>query len=720
MAAVRRRAIAAAGVLAVLTLAGPPLVSARATSGDPDRGDPSAPKNVATTVPAIAKGMPRDQSGLAVTIDAISPSALKPGKPLRLSGQVTNVGEARWRDAQVYLDIASDPVTTKGGLDDLTSSDEPFGTRIVRFGLFDEIGSVPAGATKSYRLNIPYSELPLSGASGVYRVGVSVLATNRDGARVEDARADTVISLVADLDTAPTKVTTVVPVTAPIIRHPSGNFLDDRLAVSLAAGGQLRNLVDFLNAVPVDTVEIVVDPALLDAVQDMTDGYFVTTRQDEADDNRGRGGTGQVAAEGWLAAFNAATSRQDVLLMAWASPDASALAHVQMPGIVEAAVHASDEYAVDQGLIAPTVSWQKGGSSTRRGLVVARTARAVIQFVSAASLVDLVPSGDSAYLPPLVTMPTARGPLTAAVTASELAGQRLTANTSVLDFRQDLMAESTVRSLEGVPGASPALIALPFGWDPGDQVQQLDVAAAYELKTVNPVDLEAATQSTPTTYEGPIRPLARQGLSEELLTAVARLRTNGYTFSDLLTDNSAATAALEQRLAESASSLWVSKPQERLALIRMQARGAAEQLSKVTVTGPTFVALSSGSGRFPLTITNNLLESVTLRVNVRPRNPALRIDPIEDLVLEPGQSRDIEVTTRSDRSGLTPVRVRLTTVTDHVFGAPWEFDVRATQIGLAIWVVMGLGGVILVGTAGFRLVRRFRTQGLHPRQKPSP
>ncbi|MDQ3484015.1 MAG: DUF6049 family protein, partial [Actinomycetota bacterium] len=124
--------------------------------------------------------------------------------------------------------------------------------------------------------------------------------------------------------------------------------------------------------------------------------------------------------------------------------------------------------------------------------------------------------------------------------------------------------------------------------------------------------------------------------------------------------------------------------------------------------------------RFPLTITNGLTESVTLRVNVRAKNPALRIDPIEELVLEPGQSRDIEVTTRSDSSGLTPVRVRLSTVDGRTFSAPWEFDVRATQIGVAIWVVMAVGGAILVGTVAFRLVRRIRTHGLHPREKPSP
>ncbi|MEJ7743480.1 MAG: hypothetical protein WKF73_13620 [Nocardioidaceae bacterium] len=339
------------------------------------------------------------------------------------------------------------PGDHEGGLDEINSSDEPFGTRIVEFGLFEEIGAVTPGTTKSYRLRIPYAKLELSGATGAYRVGVSVLAANRDGRDFDaDARADTVLSLVSDVAAAPTEVVTVVPVTAPVTRHASGNFLDDRLAAEISAGGRLRNLVDFLAAVPAGTVEIVADPALLNALQDMSDGYVVATRQQEADQGTGRNGTGEVAARDWLEDFDSATSRHDLLLMAWGSPDASALALRQMPGIVQAAVHASEEYAVDQGLIAPTVSWQKGGASTRRGLVVARAAGAAIQFVSADSLVNLRAEADSAYLPSLVTVRTATGELTAAVTAGELAGQRLTSRTSLLDFRQDLMAEATIRS----------------------------------------------------------------------------------------------------------------------------------------------------------------------------------------------------------------------------------------------------------------------------------
>ncbi len=726
MAAERRWPAAAVAVTASVLLACP---------AAPGAAEVGTAATVAATSPALVAATPvrltpvaladplSSETGLTVTIERLSPGALEPGKSLRIRGRVTNVGDLRWRDAQVYLDIASDPVTTKGGLEEITSSDEPFGTRIIKLGLFDEIGAVPPGTTKTYRLEIPYKSTPLSGAPGVYRVGVSVLATDRDGVREVDARADTVMPLVTDpdLDAAPTPLVTVVPVTAPIKRHASGNFLDDRLADSISSGGRLRNVVDFLNAVPPDTIEMVADPALLDAVEDMSKGYLVTTRAEEVEPGAGRDGSGQSAAADWLADFQAAASRQSLLLMAWGAPDAIALSRAWMPGIVEAAVRASEDYATDRGLIAPTVSWQKDGASTRRALVIARSARATIQFVADKTLVDLRPAGDSAYLPSMVRVPTPAGQLTAAVAAGELAGQRLTAATGLLDFRQHLMAEATIRFLEAPAAPSPALVALPFDWDPGDEADAVSLAGAYGLQVVDPVGLEAVTQTTPTPYLGPIRPADGQPrLGAELTRAIERLRTTGETLSDLLTAKDEDVAAFEQRLAESASSLWLSQPQERLALTRMESRRVVEELSKVTVTGPTFVALSSRSGSFPLTITNGLKQQVTLSVHVQPRNPALRIDPIEDLVLAPGQSRDIEVTTRSNGSGLTPVRVRLQTVNHRVFGAPWEFDIRATQIGLAIWVVTGVGGAVLIGTAALRLVRRFRTQGFHPRQKPSP
>ena len=56
-------------------------------------------------------------TGLVISMDKIKPAALAPRKDLVIKGTVTNGGAKTWRDAQVYLDIESQPATTRAALD---------------------------------------------------------------------------------------------------------------------------------------------------------------------------------------------------------------------------------------------------------------------------------------------------------------------------------------------------------------------------------------------------------------------------------------------------------------------------------------------------------------------------------------------------------------------------------------------------------------------------
>lgn len=696
-----------------------------ATTAGASMGAPAVTRATDTTTGEDRTELERE-TGLSMKIDAIRPAAIRPDEPLRLRGDVINQGSTRWDDAKVYLDIATTPTTTKTDLDAFDDDDD-FGERIVTIGLFDEIGDLRRASTKSFRLRIPFDELGLSGELGVYRVGVRVIAGDDTGRDVR-ARSDTWLPLQPDQNrpVAPTRIVTLVPVTFPIIRHDSGNFVDERLASALSRGGQLRNLLDFVLNAPADSLQIVADPALLQAVRDMADGYVVTTFEQESDDaTTGSDGTGVEDADVWIRDFDRVTASQTLFLTAWQLPDASAYARAQLPIVVDAAIDASGGYALDRRLLAPLVHWQLGGGSTRRGLVVARSAGADIEIVSTDSLPNLGPVAESSYPPSIIDVPTSQGSLTATVYARSIAGAELDLDMSALAFRQHLMAEATVRMLDAERGdptaAGPWVLATPFGWDPGPAADSVDLDAGYGFRPLRPVDLALARLSSPVPYQGPIEPSRTQASPpSELVSAVRRLRQQGTTITDLLTDKVAATDSFEQRLASAGTSQWVTRSKLRLALIRRSARLASEALSQVTVTGPTFVALSSESGRFPLTVTNGLDTAITVAIRVRPDNPALRIDPLEPLQLEPQDSVDIEVRTSSDRSGVTAVRVRLTTVRDRAFGEPYEFDVRATQIGAAIWVVIAVGSGIVLVAAAVQITRRIRTTGLTPREKPSP
>jgi Family of unknown function (DUF6049) len=454
---------------------------------------------------------------------------------------------------------------------------------------------------------------------------------------------------------------------------------------------------------------------LRQAVSQMTDGYLVQSLGQAALGVAGSAGTGRRAAVSWLRELDAVLARQQTTLLPWGNPASASLADAGLPGVVEAAVSSSQRYAAANSLTQTVVDWQDNGSTDRKGLAVSRVAGATIHVVSENSLPGLSRADPTTYPPNQVSINTQPGPVTAVVTRSDVGGVRFSTRLSALRFRQALLAEATVRSLSERHHPT-SVIAAPFNWDPGRIRPALDIGSAYTFRTVAPESLATLGQTLPTTYPLEVTASSRQPeLSSKIFSALKRLRDNGHIYTELLTDHAQASMTFDQQLAMAGSSTWRWKPNRGLGLIRELSHQLAGQVSAVTVTGPAFVAMSSSSGRFPLTITNGLDVTVTVKIFVNPLNKALKIGPISALSLGPGQSRDIRVATSADGSGLTQVRARLSTINDRRFGHPFDFNVRATQIGVAIWIAMGVVLALLLVTAGRRIYRRARGQGFKTR-----
>jgi hypothetical protein len=281
-----------------------------------------------------------------------------------------------------------------------------------------------------------------------------------------------------------------------------------------------------------------------------------------------------------------------------------------------------------------------------------------------------------------------------------------------------MMAEATVQALQ--ERTSPVVLGLPFYWNPGPKAATTDLLAGLSIPTLSAQPVSAAATVVPTPYDGRVvRPETAPSLSDEQFDAIRQLRRSSRIYLAILAETDGVEGSFERQFAISGSSAWEVAPGRGQVLTKREVRLVQESLREVTVTAPTFVALSSGSGPFPVTVSNGLDVPVTVRLFVRPRNPALQIEPIDELRLEPGQQRDVQVRAHADGSGLTPVRVQLATPDERRFGPISEIDVRATQIGLAIWIVMGVGLVVLVGAAIIRIIRRLRSPGAFtPREEP--
>ena len=90
-----------------------------------------------------------------------------------------------------------------------------------------------------------------------------------------------------------------------------GKFRDNELATSLMPDGKLGKLVSSISNARETWV---IDPALIEEVIDMSDGYSIKGKEDEA---------GQAAAVNWLAQLKFSIGNSPVIALPYGNPDQS-------------------------------------------------------------------------------------------------------------------------------------------------------------------------------------------------------------------------------------------------------------------------------------------------------------------------------------------------------------------------------------------------------------
>ena len=113
--------------------------------------------------------------------------------------------------------------------------------------------------------------------------------------------------------------------------------------------------------------------------------------------------------------------------------------------------------------------------------------------------------------------------------------------------------------------------------------------------------------------------------------------------------------------------------------------------------------------QFPVTVTNNLTESVTVRVLFTSEN-ADRLDvPPVDVAIGAGEANGVSVVPKVEANGRYTVVAQLTTPSGRPIGSPVDIDVEATQAGRVGWILMIVSGIVVIGTTVLR-VKQVRTE----------
>lgn len=654
-----------------------------------------------TALPAeAADSAPR----LTVRINTLSPSRLRAGATVTMTGTVTNRDKHVWGKVQAYLVIPGSPFTTRAQIGEAIDNGAAYtGVRVIDQGLFDDMGDLAPGQTLKFRVRVPYDKLGVSGAEGVYPVGVQILGTDTDGSRSPDAiaRATTFLPLISSgQEAVPASV--VWPFLMPDYRSADGTYHDPLSTLAaVSSGGQLRNLLDLASSVPRRSSTALVDPALLVGVDDLIHRRHLTKSVEITPAEVGE-------ARAFLRDLLSFARTESCWVLGFDRPDVLALAdNPDLSRPLSAAVENATEAALTKyQLSGRMVSWP-----TKDG-------------VSASLLGTLRGSGDSPVILSSSTLPgwqrrqgsivqyqTPRGPVPLLVNDSLDLG--VPGQISVVSLRQRILSEAALavleRTIDPRSHADAVTMVDPL-WDPGSASPAAKLASAFEAPFVMGSSLDDLLTKPLATYVGKVPAAAKaRTLSRAQLEGAADLLTAGAALTSIMPGSGGADSRFSRDAAGVLGVRWRLRPRAGVTIARARARAAGADLNKITIEGPPSVTLSSSSGGFPLTITNGTARDIRIGVMLDSSNPALTIPRVRPVDIGAGERHTLTVKVDLQQQNATFLTASLTSADGENIGVPAVFKVRSSKVGAVLWVAMGLTGLLVLG-ALFRRFRRRRTR----------
>jgi hypothetical protein len=644
-------------------------------------------------------------------IESLAPARLQPGTPVQVSGTVLNTTRDVWGDAQVGMLASSAPLTTLPDLARATRADpDDFpGSKILTTGTFDDIGDVAPGQSRSFSFTVPYEELGLSGDQGAYWVGAEVRVTDGQGFRGAVARDLTFMPLLAQPASAPdVELAMLWPLTGEVPWNGRA-FATASLLRDVSPDGRLRTLAELGASAGRAPLTWVLDPAVLDGARRLSGGATVAGRELPGDSAEA-----QAAAE-WLALLRRPLATSVAFALPYAHPDVAAIAHRDLKAVTRKSHRAADRVLDALGVARLDALWPAGGWADRRILSLARGSDAEVALLArdtfarrpAGSVVDVpVPVTDEAKGQPL------RRPAVVTDPERSKRGLRAQPGQSVLQWRQAILANTALRSLSADQPRRTAVAMPSSGWWPDSAWRDARLFAALQVPWVERVTAASLVdEAGAPAYDGRFRyprQARRRELGEPILTLVQELRRTARTLTNLVADPAAQRAESNRALGLATSVAWRNDRATGQEVAETLLAENREDLRSIDLEAPEAVTLSSTSGRFPVSLTNGMDQAATVGLTVDPENPGINVADIAPVTLQPDQRVTITVVTNAQGVGSTDMTVRMITQQGTPFGLGAVVDVRTTQIGALMWVVMGIGGAVLFVAAGRRIRQRLR------------
>lgn len=718
---------------------------------------PAAPL-VPTASAAAAPPVPVEP--LEVTIDTLTPGDLPATGEVEVSGTVTNVDDETWTTVNLYPFLSDTPMRTPAELRVARRSDPLafVGERITSPGPYAVIDSLEPGESAPYSFSVDRERLEVT-ERGVYWFGVHALGQDSAGRdSTADGRARTFLPLVdrpaqgrrdpgaGTPGTLPVAV--VVPLRHRVLHEADGSLAETEEWADQLGDGDLARLVELGAAADGAPLTWLVDPALTAAAARLAAGnpgrsiaptLDPAAPEGDADasgDPSPSGTAGTDTSEGadpsataspsagllpeevdpddldpevrelartagdWLAELRDTISdAQQVIALPYGDVDVAGAAE-QAPGLYEKARRLA-------GDTLPRVDVETDpGLSSPLGYLD-DTALSLVGQDETVLMTDLEVGLDARGEAPALVSVGDRDVVVASSGAAQGGpgpGRRL----SAVSMRQRILSEAALRLLE--PDPQPLVVVLPPGWAPDDPealMGGLVDTGWVDLDTVSSATTQAdAVDVDPADLRYPASQQVAE-LSPWLARAVEDQVRTGGVLQDVLTLNDRVGDVVAGEAFSAAS--YTTRP------VRPTARESVlattgylrTLLSRIRVTTPPGVTLSSASGRLPATIVNDLDQPVTVRLDATSDLP-MSLSVPDEIQVAAGGRQGVLLEATTQQQGVHNVSLLVTSPDGTPLGGSTDLTIRSAQVSGVIWLIIGSGAALLLGAIVVRLVRRVR------------
>ncbi|WP_210503234.1 DUF6049 family protein [Nocardioides xinjiangensis] len=686
----------------------------------------------AAGAPAPAEA--KDADPLVVHLDAISPELPRTGD-VEITGTVTNVSDETFTRINLHAFSSQTPILDSATLGVSATIDpaEYVGQRVTVPGTFDTVDELAPGQSATFSDTVPVELLETSGQPGVYWIGIHALGDSsvpRDG--VADGRARTFIPMrPTGRDTQ--EVSVVLPIRGRVWFDEDGAVAGtERWARRLAEGGSLDGVLDMADSAGSTPYSWLVDPAVLLAVARLSHGNvprslgpdpsvpdqqptpsespsdgtqdpesletLTPTESQPSEEPTEEEAALAVAAGAWLARFQDLVGATPVLTLPYGDIDVSAAVRHDRTRLDQAVARGAEVMAAlslpSQPVVAPTSD------------VLSPEALAQVP----AGTQVLV--GDNAFaVPPASPTSMVRvlgHKVLVTSTGAEAGGPGPTAANDPLALRQRLLSEAALR-LNG-DDTAPLVVTLPTVWRGEDAQAFFDDLEQSWLEVVPVADVTSRQA-----FGVPASSLAYtdEDLAAELdaasFTAASRATQAATLLEQVLALVTRVEAQVRDEVLVTLSEQHRAQPGLARAAAERVEDAMREDLGKIDIEAPAAVTLSSDSGPLGATVVNGLDQPVEVRIEARTDGEVtLTGGGVRQLGPRARSSLRFVATTR--QPGVHNVRLSVLSVDGVPLGSSDQLPIRAARVSAVIWILMGVGALVLFGMIGYRLPGQIRAR----------